>query len=151
MEHHLAQYNVARIREPLDHPDSGEFQRALDPINMVAERSPGFVWRLKDDDGQSSSYVSVQGIDDPLTIVNYSIWEDLDSLRHFIYKSGHTSYLRRRREWFEPSEVATTVCWWIRADSVPPVDEAHRRLVHLRAEGPSDEGWPLNDPRPAPS
>lgn len=151
VEYHLAQYNIAQIREPLDHPDSAEFERALEPINMVAERSPGFVWRLKDDDGQSSSYVSVEGLDDPLMIVNYSIWEDFDSLRHFVYKSGHTSYLRRRRQWFEPTDVATTVCWWIPAGTIPTVDEAHQRLLKLRADGAGDEGWPLNDPLPAPS
>ncbi len=62
---HLAQYNVGRIRSPLDHPDVAEFIAALDPINALAEASPGFVWRLTGEDGQSSSYVEVDGIDDP--------------------------------------------------------------------------------------
>ena len=89
---HLAQYNIGRIRRPLDHPDVSEFITALGPINTLAEGSPGFVWRLKDDDGQSSSYVEVEEIDDPLLIVNYSIWNDLASLKHFIHKSGHIAY-----------------------------------------------------------
>ncbi len=148
---HLAQYNVGRVHVPLDHPDLAEFIAALEPINAIAESSPGFVWRLKDDDGQSSSYVRVAGIDDPLFIINYSIWEDFDSLQHFVYKSGHVAYLRRRREWFEPSSPATSVAWWIPAGQIPDVEEAHGRLLHLREHGPTEEAWPLNRPWPAPS
>ena len=148
---HLAQYNIGRLWHPLDAPESAEFVCALDPINLLAESSPGFVWRLKDAEGQSSSYVPVEGIDDPLMIVNYSIWEDLDSLRHFVVKSGHVTYLRRRREWFEPSDEPTTVCWWIPAGAIPSVDEAHRHLVALRELGPTQEGWPLTAPQPLPS
>jgi len=149
-ESHLAQYNIGRIRKPLDHPEVAEFIDALDPINALAEGSPGFVWRLTDDDGQSSSYVKVEGIDDPLLVVNYSIWSDLDSLKHFVHKSGHIEYLRRRREWFEHSENATSVAWWIPAGTIPDVSEAHQHLLHLREHGPTDQGWPLTKPWPKP-
>ncbi len=148
---HLAQYNVGRVHSPLEHPDLAEFIAALEPINAIAESSPGFVWRLKDDEGQSSSYVRVPGIDDPLFIINYSVWEDLESLKHFIHKSGHMAYLRRRREWFEPNPEATSVAWWIEAGSIPMVGEAHARLMRLREHGPSKDAWPLNRPWPAPS
>ncbi len=150
MDYQLAEFNVARLHHPLDSAESAEFVAALDPINALAEATPGFVWRLLDDDGGSSINVDVDGIDDPLTIVNYSIWADLDSLKHFVNKSGHASYLRRRRDWFEPMDQATTVCWWIPAGTVPPVEEAHARLEHLRAEGPSGRGWPLTKPLPLP-
>ena len=146
-DHHLAQYNIGRLNQPLDHADTAEFIAALEPINAIAEASPGFVWRLTDADGASSSYVSVEGLDDPLVVVNYSIWVDLDSLKHFIYKSGHASYLRRRREWLEPGAEATMVCWWTPAGTIPDVNEAQRRLVGLRTNGPSAEGWPLNKPQ----
>jgi hypothetical protein len=148
--YHLAQFNVGRIRSPLDDAGMAEFVAALDPVNALAEATPGFVWRLQDDDGASSSYVSVTGIDDPLLIVNYSVWADLDSLNHFVLRSGHHAYLRRRREWFEPATEATNVCWWFPAPGIPPVDEAYHRLLRLRTDGPSDAGWPLNRPRPAP-
>jgi hypothetical protein len=148
--HHLAQYNVGRLNHPLDHAETAEFVAALEPINALAEASPGFVWRLQDEAGASSSYVSVEGIDDPLLIVNYSIWTDIDSLKHFMYKSGHASYLRRRREWFQPSSEATMVCWWIPAGTIPDVNEAQRRLDLLRVKGPSAEAWPPNDPHTPP-
>lgn len=149
-DHHVAQYNIGRIRKPLDHPDVAEFVAALGPINALAEASPGFVWRLKDDDGQSSSYVSVEGIDDPMVIVNYSIWRDLESLRNFINKSGHVAYLRRRREWFESADEPTSVAWWIPAGTVPDVGEAHRRLLTFRERGSSVQGWSLTRPEPEP-
>ena len=151
MQHQLAQLNIARLRAPLDHEDSAEFVRALDPINLLAEVSPGFVWRLTDDDGGSSSYVEVDGIDDPLLIVNMSVWEDLESLRHFVFQSGHTMYLRRRRDWFEKPEQPSSVCWWIPAGTTPDVNDAYQRLLEFRANGPSDRAWPLSTPLMPPS
>ena len=68
VDHHLAELNVARLREPLDHADTAEFVRVLEPINAVAEATPGFIWRLTDDDGSSSSYVELPGNDDPLPV-----------------------------------------------------------------------------------
>jgi hypothetical protein len=148
--HHLAQINVARLRRPLDHAETVEFVEALDPVNEKAEAADGFVWRLKDEAGQSSSFVPVEGIEDPLEIVNYSIWRDLATLEHFVFKSGHVELLRRRREWFERNDQPSTACWWVPAGSIPSVGEAYRRLQHLRAHGPSSEAWPLNRPFPPP-
>jgi Domain of unknown function (DUF3291) len=148
--HYLAEFNLARLRQPLDHNDNAEFLVSLEPINALAEASSGFVWRLKDDDGQSSSFVSLPEIDDPLVIVNYSVWRDLESLKHFVIKSGHGSYLRRRRDWFSVSEQATTVCWWTPSGQIPAVTEAYGRLKMLRNEGASDAGWPITQPFPQP-
>ena len=96
------------------------------------------MWRLVDDDGQSSSFVRIPGIDDPLTIVNMSVWADLESLRHFVLRSGHAMYLRRRREWFEANAEATAVCWWLPAGEIPDLSDAHRPLLHLRDHGPTE-------------
>lgn len=149
-EYHLAQLNVARLHHPLDSEESADFVAALGPINALAEAAPGFVWRLVDDDGNSSSYVTVPAIDDPLVILNYSVWRDLESLKHYVYKSGHAVYLRRRREWFEPAGGPSTVCWWTPAGIIPDVAEAYARFERLRADGPSDAGWPPNQPHPSP-
>ena len=143
---HLAQLNVGTLHHALDSEETAEFQAALDPINALAEATPGFVWRLVDDDGQSSSYVRLPGDDDPLSIVNMSVWADLESLKHFMFKSGHATYLRRRVEWFERSPVATSVCWWIPAGEIPDLADAYRRLLHLREHGPTATGWPVNSP-----
>jgi hypothetical protein len=145
---HVAQLNIARLHHPLDSEGSAEFNAAIDPINALAEATPGFVWRLVDDDGQSSSHVRLPGEDDPLMIVNMSVWEDLASLQHFMYRSGHAMYLRRRRDWFERNDEATSVCWSIPEGELPDLADAHRRLLHLREHGPTSEGWPVNSPAP---
>jgi hypothetical protein len=143
---HVAQLNIGRLHHSLDAEETAEFTAALGPINALAEATPGFVWRLVGDDGLSSSYVRLPGEDDPLAIVNMSVWADLDALKHFMYRSGHAMYLRRRREWFEKSDMATSVCWWIPAGEIPDLVDAHRRLLHLREYGPTEVGWPVNDP-----
>ena len=148
--HHLAQLNLARLRRPLDHTETAEFVAAIEPINALAEVSRGFVWRLTDDHGRSASHVSIDAIDDPLVIVNYTVWEDLESLRHYAYRSGHGSYFRRRREWFEKPTRAMNVNWWTPAGVIPGLDDAYQRLEHLRANGPSDTGWPMTEPRDPP-
>ena len=150
VDHHLAQINVARLRRPLDHEETAEFVEALEPVNAMAEACDGYIWRLRDDYGQSSSFVQVDGIDDPLEIVNYSIWRDLESLEQFVYKSAHAGYLRRRADWFERSDQASSACWWTPAGTIPSVASAYQRLVHLRTNGPSPEAWPLNRPHPPP-
>jgi hypothetical protein len=147
---HFAQYNIARLHQPLDHPATADFVAGLDEVNVLAESSPGFVWRLTDDStGLSSSYV--RAYDDPLTIINLTVWETPDQLQDFVYRSAHTGFLRRRREWFAKLDDAYLVCWWIPAGQVPTVEEAVERLERLRQEGVSDEAFTLRDIRPAPS
>jgi len=143
---HLAQLNLGFFVAPLDDEQMDEFRLALDPINALAEATPGFVWRLKDDDGGSSSYVQVPGADDPLVAPNMSVWESLDALQHSMYRSGHSSYLRRRREWFQKPEGLINVLWWIPAGQIPTLEDAVRRLRHLEANGPSQEGFGLTKP-----
>jgi hypothetical protein len=143
---HVAQLNIARLHHALDSEETAEFNAAIGPVNALAEATPGFVWRLVDDDGQSSSHVRLPGEDDPLMIVNMSVWADLESLKHFMYRSGHAMYLRRRVEWFERSTEPTSVCWWIPAGDLPDLADAYRRLLHLRDHGPTATGWPVNSP-----
>lgn len=148
--YHLAQLNLGLFRAPLDSEEMAEFRRALEPINAIAEATPGFVWRLKDDDGGSSSFVDVPGVDDPLWAPNMSVWTSLDALRHFMFKSGHASYLRRRAEWFQRPDGLINVLWWIPAGEIPTLDDAVRRLRHLEAHGPSQEGFGFRDDVPPP-
>jgi len=144
---HLAQFNVALLRQPLDHPATAGFIDGLEPINTLADSAPGFVWRLQDDSGQSSSYV--RAYTEPLMIINLSVWETPDDLRTFVFKTVHTEFLRRRREWFQRMSEAFLVCWWIPAGTVPTVDEAMDRLDRLRRDGPSDDAFTLREPHPA--
>jgi hypothetical protein len=132
--HHLAQYNLARLSAPLDDPRIADFVAALDRINTLGDRSPGFVWRLHTENGDSTS-VRVRG--DDRILVNFTIWESIEALFEFTYHSDHAEVFRRRREWFDAPVEAYLVLWWIPAGYIPTIEEADERLDHLRANGPT--------------
>jgi hypothetical protein len=131
---HLAQINVARALYPLDHPGMAAFMHALDPINALADRAPGFVWRLQDESGNAAG---LNPFDDPMLIVNMSVWVSINALFDFAYRTGHTAIMRRRNEWFEKPAEAHMALWWIPAGTLPSAQEGKARLLHLRAHGPS--------------
>jgi hypothetical protein len=132
--HHIAQLNIARAKAPLDDPLLADFVAQLDDVNALAEASPGFVWRLKSDSGNATD---IRAYDDPLMIVNMSVWESIEALFDFAYRTSHTKVMNRRKEWFESLPGPHMVLWWIAAGTVPTVDEAKRRLDHLAVHGPT--------------
>ena len=143
----LAQLNIGRIRAPLDSPQLAHFVAALEPINALADKSPGFVWRLQTDEGDATS---IRAFDDDMLLVNMSVWESLDALSAFVYRSDHRPVMLRRREWFERPADAFVVLWWVPADHIPTVDEAKERLEVLREHGPGPEAFTFATPFPAP-
>ena len=132
--HHIAQLNIARAKAPLDQPLLADFVAQLDAVNALAEASPGFVWRLKSDNGNATD---IRAYDDPLMIVNLTVWGSIDALFDFTYRSGHARIMARRRDWFEKLSQPHMVLWWIPAGTVPTVEEARRRHDHLAAHGPT--------------
>jgi hypothetical protein len=138
----LAQINIGRLRAPVDSPLVAEFMEALDPINAMAEASPGYVWRFQTDEGNATA---VRPYDDDRILINMSVWESVDALADFVYHSHHTSYLRRRREWFERMTETIVTLWWVPAGHIPPVEEGIERLDHLRAYGPSAHAFTFRD------
>ena len=145
----LAQINIGRIAAPLEDPSMTEFMAALAPVNAVADASPGFVWRLKDDSG-NSTYIRV--FDDPQMIVNLSVWESVEALRAFTYRGQHTAVLTRRREWFEKLDRPHLAMWWTKAGSQPTAAEGLARLDHLHRHGPTEYAFNFTKPfaaRPA--
>jgi hypothetical protein len=145
--YHLAQYNVARLVAPLDDPLIADFVAALDRVNQLGDRSPGFVWRHQTAEGNSTS-IRVRG--DPLILINFSVWENAESLFEFTYRSDHAEVYRRRREWFEAPVEAHLVLWWIPAGHEPTVEEAEHRLDYLRAHGPTAEAFTFKQRFPPP-
>jgi hypothetical protein len=134
----LAQINVGRLVAPSDDARVRPFMDALDRINALADGSPGFVWRLQGDSGNATD---IQTTDDPLFIVNMSVWEDADALFHFVYRSAHTPEMARRREYFGRFEGAYQALWWIPAGHVPTIDEGLSRLWRLDRYGPSRQAF----------
>ena len=144
---HIAQLNVATAVAPLDSPELADFVAALDGVNALAERSPGFVWRLKSDSGNATD---IRASDDPNFIVNMSVWESVEALFEFVYRSMHTKVMVRRREWFQKPDQAFQVLWWVPAGHTPTVEEALARLEHLRAHGPTAHAFTFKERYPAP-
>ncbi|MFD6531153.1 DUF3291 domain-containing protein [Streptomyces sp. NPDC060184] len=135
---HLAQLNVATLLHPLDDPRIAPFVELLDPVNATADGAPGFVWRLVEDGEADATALRPAGEN---VIVNMSVWETLEALWDFTYRSGHLEVVRRRRDWFARHVEAHLVLWWIPVGHVPTVEEALERLAELRAVGPSPRAF----------
>jgi mannose-6-phosphate isomerase-like protein (cupin superfamily) len=143
----LAQLNIGYMKGPMDSPVMAEFAASRERINALADASPGFVWRLQTDAGDATA---VRPFEDRNVIVNLSVWQDLDSLRRYVYESGHLDVLRRRREWFEHPRQAFQVLWWIPTGHRPTVAEAIGRLERLRRDGPGAEAFDFRRAYPSP-
>lgn len=137
---HLAQINIARLLYPEGDERVADFFANLDRVNAAAERMPGFVWRLKDDSGNATA---IQAHDDPMIIVNMSVWQDVESFERFVWQTVHANIYRRKSGWFEAMSKPHFAMWWIEAGTTPTPGEGRRRLEHLQENGPSDYafGW----------
>lgn len=142
----LAQLNIATMTAPLESPVMADFVANLDRINALAEAAPGYIWRLQTDEGDATA-LRPFGED---IIVNMSVWQDVNSLREYVYRSGHVEIMRRRREWFERGVEASLVLWWVPDGHRPDVEEAKARLDLLRANGPSPEAFHFGRAFPPP-
>ena len=131
---HLAQINIGRLKAPIDHPSIAGFVARLADINALADRTPGFVWRLQTEDGNATS---IRPFDDERIALNMSVWESLEALRAYVYSSEHAAVMRQRRDWFEKFGSVYLALWWIPAGHIPSIDEAKLRLASLETHGPT--------------
>jgi hypothetical protein len=140
-QYQLAQLNIATMKESKESPIMADFVANLDRIYAIAESSPGFVWRLKDEEEEAAGMrLFGEGI-----LINMSVWENIQALRDFVFKSAHLEVLRRRREWFEKMSEAYTVLWWTPAGQHPTVLEAKERLMQLRQYGPTTHAFTFRE------
>ncbi|NRQ35184.1 DUF3291 domain-containing protein [Nonomuraea sp. NN258] len=140
---HLAELNVAHLRAPIDSPEIAEFVALLEPINDLADAAPGFVWRLKESETDPTATV-IHGYGDHL-LINFSVWESLETLWDYVYRSEHLNVLRRRREWFLRMAEPYMVMWWVPEGVIPTLAEGMARLERLKAEGPSPAAFTFKD------
>lgn len=148
VRHQLAQINVARMLYPLTDPGMSGFVAQLDRINALADRAPGFVWRLQDDSGNATG---LRPFDDQMVIVNMSVWRSPEALFDFVYRSAHNEVMRRRKAWFEKPTRTHMALWWLPAGEIPSVAEGKARLEHLREHGPGPHAFTLKQPFPRPA
>ena len=140
---HLAELNVGRLLAPTDDPRVAEFMAALDRVNGLGKRSPGFVWMMEGsgEPGTGNTEAKIDG--DAQFVSNLTVWENVETLEHFVFNTVHRAFYERRQEWFEVLGKMHFVMWWVPAGHRPTLDEALERLKHLEAHGDSDHafGW----------
>ena len=134
IRYHVAQVNIARMKAPLDDDLMAGFVARLDEINALADRSSGFVWRLQTTAGNATY---LRPYDEDRILFNMSVWETVEALQQYVYRTAHAELLRQRRDWFERFESASVALWWVPAGRTPGIDEAKKRLAYLDAHGPT--------------
>ena len=144
----LAQLNIGIFKGPIDSPVMADFVANLDRINALAERTPGFVWRLQTEEGNATAIRPYP--EDENMAVNMSVWKDVDALRRFVFQSAHIEIMRRRHEWFVKMDKAFLVLWWVPKGHIPTVEEAKAKLELLRRNGPSAEAFTFRQAFPPP-
>lgn len=142
--HHLAELNFGTLLHDWDDPRVKGFVDGLALVNGLAAKSPGFVWRLSDDDmdhAQNDPNEAFGG--DSRMASTLSVWEDAASLEHFVWNTVHRQFYERRAEWFAAVGNSHLVMWWVPVDYRPTVAEGLERWRHHEAHGDSDHafGW----------
>ena len=145
---HLAELNVGRLIAATGDPRVSEFMAALDRINGLGKRMPGFVWMMEgagepgtNKPGVGNTEAKIAG--DPQFITNLTVWESVETLEAFVWNTVHRQFYARRQEWFEVLGQMHFVMWWVPAGHKPTLAEALAKLDHLRAHGASEAafGW----------
>lgn len=139
---HLAELNFGTLRYDWGDPRIEEFQSALGKVAAIAERSPGFIWQM-DEDQMDVAQQDPSGPfgDNPRTASTLSVWADVESLVFFVERSVHGRYLRRAEDWFEPGDRGHLVLWWVPMGHKPTLAEGMKRYRMLREDGPSDAAF----------
>ena len=144
---HLAQVNVAQAKADMDSDLMQGFVSRLDEINALAESAEGFIWRLQEDSGSATA---IRVFDDPLLLINMSVWANLEALKHYVYKSLHVELIKDREVWFNKMGESHQALWWIPAGHIPSTEEARKKLEYIRKNGPSADAFTFAKPYPTP-
>jgi heme-degrading monooxygenase HmoA len=138
---HLAELNVGRLVAPTDDPRVAEFMAALDRVNGLGKRMPGFVWMMEGsgEPGTGNTEAKIGG--DPQYVSNLTVWDSVEALERFVWKTVHAQFYARRAEWFQVLGAMHFVMWRVPAGHRPTLEEGLARLDHLRAHGNSDHAF----------
>ena len=141
--HHLAELNVGRLLAPTDDPRVADFMAALDKVNGLGKRMPGFVWMMEGSGQPGTGNTETKIGGDAQFVSNLTVWTDVQSLEHFVWNTVHRAFYERRAEWFEVLGKMHFVMWWVPVGHKPTLDEALERLAEVQAKGDTDRafGW----------
>ena len=148
-QYFIAEINIAKMKGvDINDPIMKEFVENLDAVNQIAEKSEGFVWRLKNENNNATS---LNPYNDETIIINVSVWKSIETLENFMYRTFHSDFLKRRKEWFLTYGSAHTAMWWIPEGHIPTMQEAVDKLSFLQTNGPSPNSFDFRHKFPAPS
>lgn len=141
MPYQLAQANVAYARADASDPLMASYIARLDEMNQLAEHSPGFVWRYLTDSRDPAQ----REFADPRVLFNMSVWESIDALHAYTYRTAHAEVYAGRRTWFAEARAVVgghaLAMWWIPAGQRPTVADAKERLQLITEHGPSERAF----------
>lgn len=139
---HIAHMNIGFLLFPFGDHRISEFEDNSDRVNAIADRSRGFIWRLKDEGFElpENDIGALFGRPD-VAAVTLSVWESYEYFEHFVHKTVHAHFLKRRAEWFEYLNSPSYVIWPVDAGHIPSLIEGHKMLMLLREHGPSEEAY----------
>jgi Domain of unknown function (DUF3291) len=146
--YHLAELNIGRMRFSIDDPRMAAFVEQLASINALADGTPGFVWRLQSEQGDATA---LRPFPDDMLIVNFSVWESLETLFQYTYYSDHAKVFRERKQWFELMSEHHFVMWWVPAGIIPTLAEGKERLEALQRDGATPYAFTFKERFEAPT
>ena len=140
---HLAELNIGRLLAPTDDPRVAEFMGALDRVNGLGKRMPGFVWMMEGSGAPGTGNTGAKIGGDPQFVSNLTVWESVETLENFVWNTVHRAFFERRAEWFEVLGKMHFVMWRVPEGYRPTLDEALARLAYKEEHGDSDHafGW----------
>lgn len=124
-------------------------------MNAVADSDPGFVWRLP---GSEATHEALRVFDgylvpfDPERVFyNLSVWNTVDDLRRYVFRTIHAEMLRGKRDWIDHFDRAHLAMWWVPAGTLPTIAESSARLRALDQRGPTSFSFNFSTQYPAPN
>lgn len=140
--YHVAQMNWGILRADWDDPQVAEFADNLDLVNGVAERAPGFVWRMSDDDMDAAQNDATGIFDGNVRMAStMSVWENNADLENFVHNTIHGAFMKKRAQWFEAADKPRYVIWPVAKGHIPSLTEAKEKLDLLTAQGSSEDAY----------
>ena len=146
---YIAHMNFGYLLYPWGDHRISDFVDNSDLVNAIADRSQGFVWRLKDGDFElpENDLERLFGRPD-VAAGTLSIWENFEYFEHFVHKTVHGKFLTRRGEWFENIDAHSYVIWPVDVGHVPSLTEGKIKLMFLRDNGPGEEAYDFESKPP---
>jgi hypothetical protein len=142
VSYHLCHLNIGKAAAPLLDPKMASFVENLERINNLAYQSPGFVWHLQIDI-YNPEHLAMYG--EPGVIFNLSVWESIESLYTYVYRSQHAEMMKFRKSWFAEMEGPHYVLWWLPTGELPTLEDGKKRIAHLADHGPTAHAFTFKD------